>query len=175
MSLQGDELTQHGAVIHLGGGDHLGLHGGALADLLDLGHGQLPLALIGAGGAGHADAVADLEVAGHGEAVDAAGLILHVDAVEERGALVIAGGVGGDDALDGVLHALVRLLVHLGNGGDLHGVERLHQILADAIVGVVLLGAVVVDGGLHLEVGHEGRAGHDDHALALQLLGGHDH
>ena len=168
-------MAQHGAVVDLGGGDLSGGHGLTLAQLDDVGDGQLVLTLIGAGGAGHTHPVADLEVTGHGEAVDAAGLVLHVDAVEEGRLLVIAGGVGGDHALDGVLVAVLGLGLHLGDGRDLHGVDEPQQILADLVVGVVLLGAVVADAGLHLKVGHEGRTGDHHHATALQLLGGHDH
>ena len=167
IALQGDELAQHGAVVDLGGGDLSGGHGLTLAQLDDVGDGQLVLTLIGAGGAGHTHPVADLEVAGHGEAVDAAGLVLHVDAVEEGRFLVVAGGVGGDHALDGVLVAVLGLGLYLSDGRDLHGVDEPQQILADLVVGVVLLGAVVADAGLHLKVGHEGRTGDHHHATAL--------
>ena len=172
-TLEGDQPAQHGAVVDLGGGDEQGRNGGAVTDLLDLGHSQLALALIGAGGAADTDPVADLEVPCHGEAVDAAGFILDIDAIEEGGILIVAGGVGGDDALHGVLEALLGLLMDLGDGAELHGVKIADQILADAIVGIVLLSAVI-QLGLDLEVGHEGRAGDHDEALARQLLGGHD-
>ena len=173
IALEGDELAQDGAVIHLGGGDHLGLYGGIRAQLPDLGHGQLALALVGAGGAADAELIADLIVAGHGEAVDAAGLVLDIDAVKEGGILIIAGGVGGDDALHGVLDALIGVRMDFGDGADLGGIEIVDQVLADPVVGVVLLQGVV-QVGLDLEIREEGRTGDDDHALALQLLGGHD-
>ena len=173
IALEGDELAQDGAVIHLGGGDHLGLYGGIRAQLPDLGHGQLALALVGAGGAADAELIADLIVAGHGEAVDAAGLVLDIDAVKEGGILIIAGGVGGDDALHGVLDALIGVRMDFGDGADLGGIEIVDQVLADPVVGVVLLQGVV-QVGLDLEIRKEGRTGDDDHALALQLLGGHD-
>ena len=173
IALEGDELAQDGAVIHLGGGDHLGLHGGLVAQLPDLGHGQLALALVGAGGAADAELIADLIVTGHGEAVDAAGGILDIDAVKEGGVLIIAGGVGGDDALHSVLDALLGVCLDFGDGADLGGIEIVDQILADPVVGVVLLQGVI-QLGLYLEIGEEGRTGDDDHALALQLLGGHD-
>ena len=53
----------------------------------------------------------------------------------------------------------------------------LHQILADRVVGVVLLGAAVnvLGLGLHLEVRQERRAGDHDQTLAVKLLGRHDH
>ena len=173
IALEGDELAQDGAVIHLGGGDHLGLHGGLVAQLPDLGHGQLALALVGAGGAADAELIADLIVTGHGEAVDAAGGILDIDAVKEGGILIIAGGVGGDDALHSVLDALLGVCLDFGDGADLGGIEIVDQILADPVVGVVLLQGVI-QLGLYLEIREEGCAGDDDHALALQLLGGHD-
>ena len=173
IALEGDELAQDGAVIHLGGGDHLGLYGGICAQLPDLGHSQLTLALVGAGGAADAELIADLIVAGHGEAVDAAGFILDIDAIEEGGILIVSGGVGGDDALNGVLDALIGVCVDFSDGADLGGIEIVDQVFADPVVGVVLLQGVV-QVGLYLEIREEGRAGDDDHALALQLLGGHD-
>ena len=135
---EGDETAEDGAVVHLRGGDLRRDDGLALADLRDGGDLQLQLTLIEVGRAAHADAVADLEVPGDGEAVDAAGAVLNIDAVEEGGILVIAGGVRGDDALDRVLVAGLGLLLHLGDRGDLHGVELLDEVLADAVVGVVL-------------------------------------
>ena len=173
IALEGDELAQDGAVIHLGGGDHLGLYGGICAQLPDLGHSQLALALVGAGGAADAELIADPIVAGHGEAVDAAGLVLDIDAIKEGGILIIAGGVGGDDALNGVLDALIGVCVDFSDGADLGGIEIVDQVFADPVVGVVLLQGVV-QVGLYLKIREEGRAGDDDHALALQLLGGHD-
>ena len=83
------------------------------------------------------------------------------------------GGVGGDDALDGVLEAFLRLLMDIGDGAELHGVEIADQILADTIVGIVFLSAVI-QLGLDLEVGHKGCAGDHDETLVLQLLSGHD-
>ena len=157
----------------MGGGDGLRRHGRTLVQLGDAGDGQLALALVGAGGAADADPVADLEVACHGEAVDAAGFILDIDAIEEGGILIVAGGVGGDDALDGVLEAFLRLLMDIGDGAELHGVEIADQILADTIVGIVFLSAVI-QLGLDLEVGHKGCAGDHDETLALQMLSGHD-
>ena len=157
----------------MGGGDGLRRHGRTLVQLGDAGDGQLALALVGAGGAADADPVADLEVACHGEAVDAAGFILDIDAIEEGGILIVAGGVGGDDALDGVLEAFLRLLMDIGDGAELHGVEIADQILADTIVGIVFLSAVI-QLGLDLKVGHKGCAGDHDETLALQLLSGHD-
>ena len=135
---EGDETAENGAVVHLRGGDLRRDDGLALADLRDGGDLQLQLTLIEVGRAAHADAVADLEVPGDGEAVDAAGAVLNIDAVEEGGILVIAGGVRGDDALDRVLVAGLGLLLHLGDRGDLHGIELLDEVLADAVVGVVL-------------------------------------
>ena len=173
IAIEGDQLPQNGAVVNLGGGDGLRRHGRTLVQLGDAGDGQLALALVGAGGAADADPVADLEVACHGEAVDAAGFILDIDAIEEGGILIVSGGVGGDDALDGVLEAFLRLLVDIGDGAELHGVEIADQILADTIVGIVFLSAVI-QLGLDLEVGHKGCAGDHDEALALQLLSGHD-
>ena len=49
----------------------------------------------------------------------------------------------------------------------------LEQILADLVVGVVLLRAAIFNGGLHLKVGHEGRAGYQNQALAVLLFHGH--
>ena len=60
-----------------------------------------------------------------------------------------------------------------GDGADLGGIEIVDQVLADPVVGVVLLQGVV-QVGLDLEIREEGRTGDDNHALALQLLGGHD-
>ena len=173
IAIEGDQLPQNGAVVNLGGGDGLRRHGRTLVQLGDAGDGQLALALVGAGGAADADPVADLEVACHGEAVDAAGFILDIDAIEEGGILIVAGGIGGDDALDGVLEAFLRLLMDIGDGAELHGVEIADQILADTIVGIVFLSAVI-QLGLDLEVGHKGCAGDHDETLALQLLSGHD-
>ena len=173
IAIEGDQLPQNGAVINLGGGDGLRRHGRTLVQLGDAGDGQLALALVGAGGAADADPVADLEVACHGEAVDAAGFILDIDAIEEGGILIVPGGVGGDDALDGVLEAFLRLLMDIGDGAEPHGVEIADQILADTIVGIVFLSAVI-QLGLDLEVGHKGCAGDHDETLALQLLSGHD-
>ena len=173
IAIEGDQLPQNGAVVNLGGGDGLRRHGRTLVQLGDAGDGQLALALVGAGGAADADPVADLEVACHGEAVDAAGFILDIDAIEEGGILIVSGGVGGDDALDGVLEAFLRLLMDIGDGAELHGVEIADQILADTIVGIVFLSAVI-QLGLDLEVGHKGCAGDHDETLALQLLSGHD-
>ncbi len=173
-ALDGDQLTNDRQIVDLLGGDFLGLHA-ALADDLDGGHLQLHLTLIELSGAGDTDLIADLEVAGHGEAADAAGGVLNVDAVEESGILVIAGGVGGDHAFDGVLVTDLGLGLDLCDGRDDSGVDHCQQVLADLVVGVVLLAAAVLDGGLHLEVGHEGGAGDDDQAAAFQLLGGHDH
>ena len=173
IAIEGDQLPQNGAVVNLGGGDGLRRHGRTLVQLGDAGDGQLALALVGAGGAADADPVADLEVACHGEAVDAAGFILDIDAIEEGGILIVPGGVGGDDALDGVLEAFLRLLMDIGDGAELHGVEIADQILADTIVGIVFL-STVIQLGLDLEVGHKGCAGDHDETLALQLLSGHD-
>ena len=173
-ALDGDQLTNDRQIVDLLGGDFLGLHA-ALADDLDGGYLQLHLTLIELSGAGDTDQIANLEVAGHGEAADAAGGVLNVDAVEESGILVIAGGVGGDHAFDGVLVTDLGLGLDLCDGRDDSGVDHCQQVLADLVVGVVLLAAAVLDGGLHLEVGHEGGAGDDDQAAAFQLLGGHDH
>ncbi|SCJ72325.1 Uncharacterised protein [uncultured Flavonifractor sp.] len=174
-----DQAAQVLGLSRLLGGDRLGLQGlvlAQLADLLDGGHSDLALALVRGGGAGDADLVADLVVAGHGEGVDTGGAVLDVDTVEEGGILVIAGGVGGDHALDDVLDALQLLGLHVGDIGDGQGVEVGYQVLADVVVGVVLLGAGVTDGGLDLEVGHEGRAGDDDKALVVaQVLGSQHH
>ena len=87
----------------------------------------------------------------------------------------MAGGVGGHDALHGELDALLWLCLHIRDLGDLGLVEHGDEILADLVVGVVLLRAAVFDLGLHLEVRHEGCAGNNDHALACKLLGRHDH
>ena len=87
----------------------------------------------------------------------------------------MAGGVGGHDALHGELDALLWLCLHIRDLGDLGLVEHGDEILADLVVGVVLLRAAVGDLVLHLEVRHEGCAGDDDEALALDLLGRHDH
>ena len=173
IAIEGDQLPQNGAVVNLGGGDGLRRHGRTLVQLGDAGDSQLALALVGAGGAADADPVANLEVACHGEAVDAAGFILDIDAIEEGGILIVSGGVGGDDALDGVLEAFLRLLMDIGDGAELHGVEIADQILADTIVGIVFLSAVI-QLGLDLEVRHKGCAGDHDETLALQLLSGHD-
>ena len=173
IAIEGDQLSQNGAVVNLGGGDGLRRHGRTLVQLGDAGDSQLALALVGAGGAADADPVADLEVACHGEAVDAAGFILDIDAIEEGSILIVPGGVGGDDALDGVLEAFLRLLMDIGDGAELHGVEIADQILADTIVGIVFL-STVIQLGLDLEVGHKGCAGDHDEPLALQMLSGHD-
>ena len=87
----------------------------------------------------------------------------------------MAGGVGGHDALHGELDALLWLCLHIRDLGDLGLVEHGDEILADLVVGVVFLRAAVGGLVLHLEVRHEGCAGDDDEALALDLLGRHDH
>lgn len=56
------------------------------------------------------------------------------------------------------------------------GIEAVHQIFADFVVGVVLLGVRVTDGGLDLKVGQEGRTGDNDETLAAaQVLGSQRH
>ena len=172
IALEGDELAQDGVVIDLFGGDHLGLYGRSIADLLDPGNSQLALALVGAGGAADTDLIADLEIACHREAVDAAGFILDIDAVKEGGVLIVAGGVGGDDALDGVLDALLLLGLDLGDGGDLDGVDYLQQVLHDGIVGVkqVSAGINILRLDLELPVCHHCTAGHKDHTVAADLF-----
>ena len=174
-ALQGDEFALCAAVVDFSRGDLRGRDFVVLVDQLNAADLQLRLTLVEVSCAGDAHPVAHLEVARHGEAADAAGGVLDIDAVEEGGVLVIAGGVGGDNALDGVLVAGLGLCADGGDVCNGHGINALKQILADFVVGVVLLGAVVADGGLNLEVGEEGRAGDNDQALALQLLGGHDH
>ena len=172
IAIEGDQLPQNGAVVNLGGGDGLRRHGRTLVQLGDAGDGQLALALVGAGGAADADPVADLEVACHGEAVDAAGFILDIDAIEEGGILIVSGGVGGDDALDGVLEAFLLLGMDLRDGGDLHGVDDLQQVLHDGIVGVqqVSTGVNILRLNLELPVCHHCTAGHKDHTVVSDLF-----
>ena len=170
-----DEAAEDGAVVDLRGGDFLGSRSRCVGDLFDLRHSQLTLALIGGRRTGDTDLIADLKVACNREGVDTGGVVLHIDAVEERGILVIAGGVGGHDALHGELDALLCLCLHIRDPGDLGLVEHGDEILADLVVGVVLLRAAVGDLVLHLEVRHEGCAGDDNEALALELLRCHDH
>ena len=174
-ALEGDEFAFRAAVRDLGRSDLGGRDGIVLAQQLNAADLQLRLALEEVGSAGDAHLVAHLEVARYGEAADAAGGVLHIDAVEEGCVLVIAGGVGGDDAFNGVLEAGLFLCADGGNVGNGNGVDVIQQVLADLVVGVVLLGAVVADGGLDLKVGEEGRTGDNDQALARQLFGGHDH
>ena len=174
-ALDTNKHAEHGAVIDLRSRDIQRSRSLGVRDLFDLGHRDLALALIRGGRAGDADLIADLEAACNREGVDTGGVVLHIDAVEERGILVIAGGVGGHDALDGVLDALVLLRLYVGDLVDLRLVEHGQKVLADLVVGVILLRAVVRSLILDLEVRHEGRAGNDDQALALELLGRHDH
>ena len=173
-ALDGHERAEHAAVVYLLGGHNGGLDGSFLADLLDTADCQLALALVGARRAADADLVADLEVAGNGEAVDACGAVLDIDAVEECGVLIVSGGVGGHDALDGVLDILVLFRLNIGDGRDGHGIYHAQQVLADAVVGVVLL-CSVIDLSLNLKVRHERCAGDDDETLAVKLLGRHYH
>ena len=97
--------------------------GGTLNDInlsaVVLGEVQLNLTVIIGDAAMDADLLADLEIAGHGEDVDAAGLVLNVDAVEESCILVIAGGVGGHNTLQGEL-LLFSTLLGVGDGD--HGI-----------------------------------------------------
>ena len=174
-AFHGDEAAEIALVFKVCGRDLLRLDRRFLAALFNAGHLDLAFALIGGRPAGDADLVADLELARDRERVDACGLVLHIDAVEERGILVIAGGVGGHDALHGKLDALLCLCLHIRDLGDLGLVEHGDEILADLVVGVVLLRTAVGDLVLHLEVRHEGCAGNNDHALACKLLGRHDH
>ena len=116
---------------------------------------------------GHADNVTQLEITRDREAADAARCVLHIDAVKERSGLVIAGGIRGDNAFDGILVAGLRLLAHLGDRGDLHRIDCLEDVLQQRIVAVGC-------GDLQIEVIHERRAGNNDQALAGQLLGSHD-
>ena len=168
------KAAEEALVFELCSGDGLRRGRLALTDPGDACHSDLALALIGGGGAGNADLVADLELACNREGIDAGGFILQVDAVKECSVLVIAGGVGGHDALDGELDALVRLFLNGLDRGDLGRIEHCQQIFADAVVGVVLL-CGVIDLCLNLKVRHEGRAGDDDLTLARELLGRHDH
>ena len=173
-AFHGDEAAEIAFVLKVCGRDLLRLDRRFLAALFNAGHLDLAFALIGGRCAGDADLVADLELARDRERVDACGLVLDIDAVEERGILVVAGGVGGHDALDGVLDALFFLCLNRRDLGDHGTVKHGQEVFADAVVGVVLL-CRVVDLRLHLEVRHEGCAGDDDHALALKLLRRHDH
>ena len=168
------KAAEEALVFELCSGDGLRRGHLALTELGDACHSDLALALIGGGGAGDANLVADLKVACNREGIDAGGFILQVDAVKERSVLVIAGGVGGHDALDGELDALVRLFLNGLDRGDLGRIEHCQQVFADAVVGVVLL-CGVIDLCLNLKVRHEGRAGDDDLTLARELLGRHDH
>ena len=168
------KAAEEALVFELCSGDGLRRGRLALTELGDACHSDLALALIGGGGAGDADLVADLKVACNREGIDAGGFILQVDAVKECSVLVIAGGVGGHDALDGELDALVRLFLNGLDRGDLGRIEHRQQVFADAVVGVVLL-CGVIDLCLNLKVRHEGRAGDDDLTLARELLGRHDH
>ena len=60
------------------------------------------------------------------------------------------------------------------DGSNGSGIEILHQILTNGVVGIILLGTGILDGGLDLKIGHEGRAGDDDHApIRLPLTGHH--
>ena len=104
-----DEAAEDGAVVDLRGGDFLGSRSLRVRNLFDLRHSQLTLALIGGRRTGDTNLIADLKVACNREGVDTGGVVLHIDAVEERGILVIAGGVGGHDALHGELDALLCL------------------------------------------------------------------
>ena len=173
-ALDSHERAEHAAVVYLLGGHNGGLDGSFIADLLDAADCQLALALIGARCAADADLVADLEVAGNGEAVDACGAVLDIDAVEECGVLIVAGGVGGHDALNGVLDILILFGLNIGDGRDGHGIEHAKQVLADAVVGVVLF-CTVIDLSLNLEVGHERSARDNDETLAVKLLCRHHH
>ena len=98
-----------------------------------------------------ADLVADLELAGHGEAADAARLVLHVDAVEERGVLVIAGGVGGHDALDD--EAIAGIILDGGRADVGDRSDGVLVLLVDDVEldigGVGVLLAVIDDHGRH--------------------------
>ena len=111
----------------------------------------------------------DCIISGDREEVDAVALlILHIDAVKEGGILIIAGGVGGDIALNGV--AAFRLLLGCGDRGELRSIragDLTQDILDDELVGVV---RIVLD----IVVGEEGAARNDQPAAAGQLLIGHD-
>ena len=66
--------------------------------------------------------VADLILTGDGEAADAGRFVLHIEAVEERGVLVVAGGIGGYHTLNGeAVTGVVRIrrsanISNRGNG-----------------------------------------------------------
>ena len=92
-ALEGDKQTFHAAVSDLGRSDLGGRDFIVLVDQLNAADLQLRLALVEVSGTGDAHPVAHLVVARHGEAADAAGGVLDIDAVEERGVLIIAGGV----------------------------------------------------------------------------------
>ena len=166
-ALDRNQLTFRRAVIELGSRDEDRLDRLGLAYLLNFAHLQLRLALIGIRSAGNAHDVTDLEIGCHGEAVDAAGCILHINAVKECCILVIAGGIGGHDAFDGELEALLCLCAHIRDGVDPHGTDGVEQILTKRVI-------VVFRRDLHIVVIHEGGTGNEDQALALDLLGCHD-
>ena len=162
-----DQLALCGAVVELRCGDLDGLNRCSFAHLFDLRHLKLRLTLIGIRRAGNAHDVAQLELARHREAVDATGGILYIDAVKERRLLVIAGGVGGHDTLDGELEALFALRAYLRNGADMHGSDGVEQIFAERVVGVFC-------GKLQIIVVHERGTGNEEQSLALRFLHCHD-
>ena len=128
---------------------------------------QLDLAAV----VGHAAVDADLHalgiVARDREDVDAACVVLHIDAVEERGVLVIAGGIGRDGALDREFF-LLRSLVNIRDLRDgLGGLQGVEDVAQDEAVGIILIALDVV-------VAEERHAGGDDPAAAGQILVGHD-
>ena len=170
-----DVVVTHG----LGAGDGLGVDRDDLVgDDLDgavvvVAEVQLDLAAVVGHAAVDADLLADVVVAGDREAVDAAGLVLNVDAVEEGGVLVVVGGVGHDRALDGELLA-DRAVMDLGDRGDLVGLVAVLDVVQNvhdqAVVLILLVGG---SAGLEVIVGNEAGAAADQEAAAGQSLAGH--
>ena len=173
-AFQLDQRTEHGFVIDLCGSHRLRRDLIVFAQKLDGGDLQLHFALIEVRGTGNLNLVADFVVAGDREAADTRGLVFDVDAIKERSICIIAGSIGGHDALDGVLYTGFSLCLNIRDRSDHDRMDVVDEVLTNLVVGVVLLRGVV-QGRLNLEIAHESRAGNDDQTIVPDLLGSKNH